>query len=562
MKRCTLWLLLLSTVLLPLSALAQEEAGLSAPRPAVYFERVDVNLVTIDVLVTDRQGNPVTDLAKEDFRVLENGRAVLLTNFLAFRSEDSTTGPHDGGSVPSGSDPVGEALARPGSQKLYLVVYVDQTTLRPPDRNRVLDELEEFLALRTGPDTPVLVASHLRSLEVRQPFTDDPELVTQALEQLQTETGLAIQRDHERRQMIQEIQEAAAAEGVRERLYQYAEAVHNSTESSLRALAELIQFLPGVESRKTILYVGRGWPSIAAEDLFTALVVKFGDAKPLITMRGYNSDSWIAEVARQANANRVSIYALDAAGASAPITSSVTEAAHTGPLPTPMIESIYVTSLQNTLVGLSDETGGRVILGANRVGPALQLLVGDFSSYYSLGYQPTSSGSGEYRKIRVEVDREGLRVRNRQGYLDRTHTALMTDGTRASLLHGIGSNPFGLDLRVSKGSATNENGFVASMELSIPLDKVVLMPNESFHEGRVRLYVGAADEVVNLSEIQQDTVPIRIPSEEAEQAGEAFFVYRSPVRLGSGHHRIAVGVWDEIGHASSFVTRSVEVGGS
>ena len=127
---------------------------------------------------------------------------------------------------------------------------------------------------------------------------------------------------------------------------------------------------------------------------------------------------------------------------------------------------------------------------------------------------------------------------------------------------GIGSNPFGLDLRVSKGSATDEGDFVASMELSIPLDKVVLMPNESFHEGRIRLYVGAADEEGDLSELQEATVPIRIPSEEVGQAGEAFFVYRSPVRLDSGRHRIAVGVWDEIGHASSFVTRSVEVGGS
>jgi hypothetical protein len=42
---------------------------------------VEDRLVNVDVVVTDSQGQPVTDLRPEDFTVLEDGKPVALSNF-------------------------------------------------------------------------------------------------------------------------------------------------------------------------------------------------------------------------------------------------------------------------------------------------------------------------------------------------------------------------------------------------------------------------------------------------------------------------------------------------
>ena len=46
-----------------------------------FFETVDVNVVNVEVFVTDKQGNPVTGLTAADFEIFEDKRPVALTNF-------------------------------------------------------------------------------------------------------------------------------------------------------------------------------------------------------------------------------------------------------------------------------------------------------------------------------------------------------------------------------------------------------------------------------------------------------------------------------------------------
>ena len=57
---------------------------LSAQEPSsVFVDRVDVNVVNIEVFVFDKPGNRVVGLTKEDFEVLEDGQPVEITNFFA-----------------------------------------------------------------------------------------------------------------------------------------------------------------------------------------------------------------------------------------------------------------------------------------------------------------------------------------------------------------------------------------------------------------------------------------------------------------------------------------------
>ncbi len=71
MPGCLLLLLLVPRLL------AQDATGESPERP--FIDTLDVNVVNIEVFVTDKQGNPVTGLTRGDFKVYEDGRPIEIT---------------------------------------------------------------------------------------------------------------------------------------------------------------------------------------------------------------------------------------------------------------------------------------------------------------------------------------------------------------------------------------------------------------------------------------------------------------------------------------------------
>src|SRR5262249_7881473 len=57
--------------------------GEAAKDPGAFFENVNVDVVNVEVYVTDKSGNTVNGLTKDDFTVLEDDRPVAITNFYS-----------------------------------------------------------------------------------------------------------------------------------------------------------------------------------------------------------------------------------------------------------------------------------------------------------------------------------------------------------------------------------------------------------------------------------------------------------------------------------------------
>ena len=74
-------------------------------------------------------------------------------------------------------------------------------------------------------------------------------------------------------------------------------------------------------------------------------------------------------------------------------------------------------NLQDTLHILAEETDGRAIVNRNDVGPGLEQIVADASSYYLLGYTSSEAPTdGEFHEIELRVNRSDAKVRARKGY--------------------------------------------------------------------------------------------------------------------------------------------------
>ncbi len=78
--------------------------------------------------------------------------------------------------------------------------------------------------------------------------------------------------------------------------------------------------------------------------------------------------------------------------------------------------------LERQLEKLVRRSGGRVyeIEGIEQVGPAFADVLAELRDQYALGYYPEPRrNDGSWRRVRVSLSRSDLKLRVREGYVDR-----------------------------------------------------------------------------------------------------------------------------------------------
>ena len=253
---------------------AQDEA------PPLFVDKIDVNVVNVEVFVTDEDGNRVIGLGIHDFEIFEDGRPVEITNFFATARPDRLL---RGVEPPT---PEVERLPAPAEQatlpldqRLSLVVYVDHYNLTPANRRRVLDELDGFLEDRLIQGDSVMLIGAYRSAKVVTPLTRDYQEIEDGLKKLgKAPTYRQIDDAHRRRIMRQT--NSAAVEGELDSAIQfvrsYIQGAQHDLNASVGALRRVVRSLAGLPGRKAVLYVSEGLPQRPGEELYQDLLDRFG----------------------------------------------------------------------------------------------------------------------------------------------------------------------------------------------------------------------------------------------------------------------------------------------
>lgn len=126
---------LLSTLLMTAGIVAPAVGNDGSPGdespPPQFRSTAKVEVVNMNVLVTDRQGRPMTGLTAEEFELLVDGEAVALTNFLA---------PRDNTTDPDRSRENNAPVIAPEKPQ-YLAIFVDNRGGNPLARDEALREL-------------------------------------------------------------------------------------------------------------------------------------------------------------------------------------------------------------------------------------------------------------------------------------------------------------------------------------------------------------------------------------------------------------------------------------
>jgi VWFA-related protein len=555
---------------LPTSQASAQTAGDAEPADGGFADLIEVRRVNLEVYVTDKKGKRVEDLRQEDFQILEDGEPAEITNFARIKE----------GRAPIAADlaeprpnapilaPIPEPPTAAGEpevaedQRLHLVVYVDNLHTKPFNRDRVLAQVRQFL--RTVPrGTRIMLVTFDRAVHVREEFTADRQMVIDRTFALEDLASFAVQKETERDQLLQRLRgntqdlDMAVSD-----IDFYAKSAYNDIELSVRGVGELIERIAGLPGRKAVVYVSDGLDRRPGDDLISMVYNQFSQnsarsALPLMGQR-HSTSELLRDLVLLANSHRVTLYTIDAGGLR---TSSATSADR-GNSSTIEADLTFQLNRQESLVFLAAETGGLAAIGTNNFGGAFEQIAVDLGSYYSIGFRPRGAsvgGDGRYRKLKVKVARPGLEVRYRDGYRDKTQDTRTRETTLASLLHGTGGNPLGLELRVLPLQREGD-GYLLPIEVRIPIGRMTLVPVGAIWRGRLRVALAVADERGDLSPIEQQTVPIEVPAADLETAKTQVYVYTAALRIGAGRQRIAASVRDELAGVDSSVVRALEIG--
>jgi VWFA-related protein len=555
---------LLPAILLASTASAQT----AAPSEPTFFESIDVNLANVEVYVTDRQGHRVPGLAREDFEVLEDGKPVAITNFYTVSEGQAATPPEAAEEEPARISAIPPPPTPPDTQRLYLTIFLDNRTLVPATRNRLLEEVEDFVS-HLRPEDRILLATYDGSMRIRQGLTNDPATLTAALEEMARVAPGGVSRDAERRRMMRQIematpvdseqggesQLAQAAIILGEQLYQevrsYGLQQLDETRVGLLAVKELVDALAGLPGRKAVLYVSGGVQLRPAEALMRAWETKFSALRDNVGFSSFDgrrddATPLLRDLVDHANANRVTFYTL---GATAEL-AGVSAEASAGVAFTSELEGIERMNLQSSLQIIADGTGG--LAGVD--GPVRSLLDRmreDFDTFYSLGYVPANGRDGKKRKVEVRTRDRSLEVRYREARTERTERERMTSRALSALVLGEDDNPLEIAVELGREKKNDKGQYEVEVLIKFPLAKLVLAPQDQFHEGRLTLFVGARDSHGRSSAIQEIDVPIRVPNDQLLTALGQVGAYRMTLLLRPEPHTVAVAVRDRLGNVDS-----------
>jgi len=337
------------------------QGGMPPPGQATF--RVQVELVEVDVFPADPDDQFIATLTRDDFEVLEDGRPQTISTFALVDIPRLGT---DASRPPSGSAAAdSDVRANTASGRLYVIVLDDVHTARASS-GYVQTLAARFIErwIEPGDVAAVVYASGIGALS--QGFTSDKARLLASVRRFQ----------------------GASAGGMRA----------DGTPVAVATLTGLSEFLAEMKGRrKMCVFFSQGFP-------------------------GSTPNSAFRDLTNAANRGNVSMYAVNSAGLAelaTLVTAEQPSVVQGESRPDARARERDVRVRDEGMRRLADETGGFAIVGTNDLDRGLDRIQRDASSYYLLGYYPsTPRNPGSEHRIAVHVrNRPGVSVRARRGYV-------------------------------------------------------------------------------------------------------------------------------------------------
>lgn len=412
--------------------------------------RAGASLVRLDAYVS-ADGVPVTDLALDDFEVLEDDTPQTVESLELIRPRDAvadTSGP----ATPASTQEQRAAAQDPSAR--VFVIYLDRWHVGLDGSNRAAAPVEALLDKVIGPNDLVGIMT--------------PDITPQNMTLVRKGAGIdrllrdvwywgernRLNSSDPREESIRACYpDAGQTQGIAKEMIE-----RRREQQTLRSLDGTIRHLGDIrEERKFVLLLSEGWLQFRRNDqlgrplggqvpggaepvgvgpdgrLTTAGRLAQQEGNPSydacererVMLAYIDHELEVRQLAQRANRANVSFYPLDPRGLSV-FDEPIGGAFRPG---TPAEDRERMASRQDGLKVLAEQTDGAWILNTNDTAGALTRLLADTNSYYLLSYYSTNPKlDGRFRRITVNVKRPDVDVRARPGYMAATESEARAAG--------------------------------------------------------------------------------------------------------------------------------------
>jgi VWFA-related protein len=395
-------------------AAAVRTMGVSQPpQPPPPTFQTSTDLVEVDVVVHDRTGAFVPDLAVDDFVVEDEGHPQHVEQlFLHLMSLPAGRGPGapapGAGAAPAAEAPTGRAF----------VVLFDSDHLSNGGFKRTRDAAVHLFdgSFRDGADLGGVVVD---GRIVNNRLTRSRKELLDALKNARpASTKTSRLMDERQWPRMSEIEAVRIRVNMDTNVRQ--EVIRRAMEDDPNARAELVETMVDVkatdlsasaqvETRRTVQ---------TAIALMNGLEKLPGRKSVLLLTEGFLADeSWplVKDAVGDAARADVRIYSLDARGLDRGVRGG--QDVNPGGQDAGQRLLAQLDFGGDAMNSLAVDTGGFVVRNTNDFARAVDRIVDDSSNYYVLGYRPTTAQDGKFHRISVRVQRKDVAVRARRGYV-------------------------------------------------------------------------------------------------------------------------------------------------
>lgn len=519
----------------------------------VFGDTVDVRVVNVEVVVTDRDGNPVLDLEPEDFRLIVDGKEVPIDYFTEIRGGVAIS-PEPEGDRAEPETPESLPGVAPGEPvPTSYLLFIDDFFSIQRDRNQVLEALSEQLPLLGPEDRMAVVAFDGEEIEMLSSWSGSANRVREVVQDAKFRPAYGLQREAELRffentRTDEDFPRSGQGFDLSFEEQQYARQLARQVERSVLAATATLRGFAKPPGRKVMLLLSGGWPLSPAR--YTVDAVAAG--RPIVDPTVPEGDELFNPLVRTANLLGYTVYPVDVPGLG---TSPAGEAADFGPSRNPALAGQAVLpdtagarfarelEQEASLKYVAQETGGKALLNAQRTA-AFEQAAQDTRTYYWLGFNAERQADEDKRNIRVKVDRPGVSVRARDSIQDLSRQDEVSLAVESALLFG---SPPGFDnLPIATGELERKGRrfVLLPLTIAIPTDDITLVPQGGEYVAQLELRVAAVSETGDQSDIPVVPLNFRLPEE--PEAGK-FLPYQTQVKLRRQPQKVVVSLYDTLG---------------
>src|ERR1039457_6982483 len=393
-----------------------------SPQSAVH---VTTRIVQVSVTVHDDRGRPITGLTKDDFVLLDQGQRQQITSITEQANRLTTT------AATSAPNLFTNRFEQGAAQPLLSVIVIDAYNARFWDQfpkscggkcpplcvvGYMFQQVEKFISKMQPQDRVALYVLGADDLYLLQDFTSDPTALQRALVRGKEHVPVTFPPSQiEPREM------------------------DAHTMDAMRVISDRLAKLPG---RKSLIWLSTGFPpdaglgktALNSVEKMDKTAKTLGDADfPLfaIDVTGLTAGGGVSGGGSGGGGGRGA-----SSGVGGPTPSSFGTMGHDCTI----VGRLPQLSDFDYSKDLAEQSGGRAYYNTNDFAGAIRKVIDESASTYILGYYPDhNKWNGEFREIKVKVNRPGLEVRARKGYYAVADTTSVQERDAQKLVNAVRS---------------------------------------------------------------------------------------------------------------------------